>query len=110
MPHQKLGVSAQVRRAVTRIVKPLFLILTDTPFRLSQYLALALSHLEEHELGHLNLCANPPSEGAALGLCNGGDARSLFYETVTSVILPELENVGLSAKKAWELRTLTRER
>jgi hypothetical protein len=75
--------------------------------RVGDYLAVAFAHLEEHELAHLNPNAAPPPEGACLGLCNGKDARVLFYDTVTDVIVPGLEAIGLPGKKAWNERALT---
>ncbi len=76
-----------------------------TRVRLGDYLAVALAHLESHELAHLNPHASPPEEGAHLGLCNGSDARTLFYSTVIEVILPGLEAHGLPARAAWEMRS-----
>jgi hypothetical protein len=64
--------------------------------RLDAYLVVALAHLEAHELAHINASACPPAEGVALGLCNGSDARGLFYDTVTSVIV--------HAQDAWARR------
>ena len=72
--------------------------------RLGVYLRVAFGHLEAHELAHLATDACPPPEGAALGLCNGDDARSLFFATVTDVIVPRLEEMGLSAAHAWATR------
>jgi hypothetical protein len=72
--------------------------------RLSLYLRLALRHLEQHELAHLPLASQPPAAGAALGLCNGADARVLFYQTVEEAILPPLEALGLAARDAWGTR------
>lgn len=72
--------------------------------RLSEYLRVAFAHLEEHELAHLPIAADPPSEGASLGLCSGKDARELFYETISSAILPPLDALGLGATQAWEGR------
>ncbi len=89
-------------RLAGRLVKQLD---QDAIARLGEYLAVALAHLEEHELAHLNPHASPPPEGASLGLCNGSDARSLFYATVFEVILPGLEAMGLPAYQAWEKRT-----
>ncbi len=71
--------------------------------RLGVYLGVALRHLEEHELAHLPLSA-PPPHGSVLGLCNGAEARVLFYETIEQVILPGLEALGLPARKAWRER------
>lgn len=72
--------------------------------RLSLYLRVALRHLERHELLHLPLASTPPVAGAALGLCSGADARTLFYETVSAAILPRLEACGLAANDAWQAR------
>jgi hypothetical protein len=72
--------------------------------RLSRYLRVAFGHLEEHELRHLPVGCSFPAEGAAIGLCNGSDARLLFYETVAEVIVPRLEAMGLSASDAWRQR------
>jgi hypothetical protein len=63
--------------------------------RLGAYLEVALRHVERHELDHLPLASCPPPEGAALGLCSGRDARTLFYETVREVILPGLAGLGV---------------
>jgi len=73
----------------------------DTRARLRDYLEVAFDHLERHELSHLDARSAPPPEGAALGLCNGRDARELFYATVRTVILPRLEAHGLAATYAW---------
>lgn len=76
----------------------------ELPNRLAQYLRHAFGHLEVHELAHLPLEANPPPEGAALGLCSGRAARALFYATVEGIIIPSLESHGIPAKWAWEHR------
>jgi hypothetical protein len=52
-------------------------------------------------MAHLPL-TSPPREGARLGLCNGADARTLFYETITMVILPRLDSLGLRGTAAWD--------
>ncbi len=77
---------------------------SDARRRLSRYLAVAFAHLEAHELSHLPADLAPPPEGVAHGLCSGADARVLFYETVTEVVVPQLEACGLAAKSAWEAR------
>ena len=72
--------------------------------RLSGYLAIAFAHVEAHELAHLPDSYDPPVEGHALGLCRGRDARRLLYDTIDEVMIPGLERVGLSARRAFALR------
>ncbi|TNE85176.1 MAG: ferritin-like domain-containing protein [Deltaproteobacteria bacterium] len=72
--------------------------------RLGEYLAVALGHLEVHELAHLPEDAVWPEGANTWGLCSGLDARALFYETVEGVILPGLERMGLPANRAWAER------
>ncbi len=69
--------------------------------RLERYLAVALAHLERHELAHLPLAAVRRPGGDALGLCSGAEARELFYATVERAIVPGLERLGLGAGAAW---------
>lgn len=73
--------------------------------RLADYLRVAFSHLEQHELRHLPVEARWPEQGAAIGLCNGSDARALFYSTVEQVIIPGLEAHGIAAGRAWAERS-----
>ena len=88
-----------------RVVQELLPQLDNTArARRSLYLRVALRHLELHELAHLPLSSTPPPEGVTLGLCNGPDARTLFYTTVTEAILPPLEALGLNAQDAWTAR------
>lgn len=63
--------------------------------RTARYLDVALAALETHELAHLPN-NRFPEEGKQLGLCDGGDARDLFFATVDEVILPGLARFGLS--------------
>jgi len=72
--------------------------------RLSAYLAVAFAHFEKHELAHLPADYDPPSEGAALGLCKGRHARELLYQAIAEVMIPGLSAVGLDAERAWQLR------
>jgi hypothetical protein len=76
----------------------------STKQRLGRYLEVAFGHLERHELAHLPADAAPPAHGVAFGLCSGSDARVLFYEAVTEVIVPGLEAHGLAAARAWAAR------
>ncbi|MFT5586043.1 MAG: hypothetical protein ACI9VR_003639 [Cognaticolwellia sp.] len=74
---------------------------------LNEYLLLAFAHLEQHELAHLPEGAR--ATGPELGLCDGRDARELFYAAVQNVIVPGLDSHGLSASWAWENRALALE-
>ncbi len=71
--------------------------------RLADYLVVAFEHLVEHELSHLPLGPSPPPEGVQYGLCSGKDARTLFFDTVETVIVPGLEAHGIPAGRAWEV-------
>lgn len=69
--------------------------------RLAAYLEVAFAHVEAHELSHLPVVAALPEGAESLGLCNGIEARGLFYATVEEVIVPRLEALGLAAARAW---------
>lgn len=71
---------------------------------IERYLPYAFGALESHELAHLPVGSTPPEAGKAYGLCSGKDARTLFFETVLEVIVPELEQRGLRASRAWTER------
>lgn len=79
----------------------------DLKERLGEYLTVAFGHLETHELKHLPLSSTPPTEGAQFGLCNGREARALFYATVEGIIVPNLEALGIPAQWAWTNRVGT---
>lgn len=72
--------------------------------RLGAYLAVAFAHLEAHELAHLPLTGPLPEGSEAAGVCDGADARALFHATVTEVLVPQLEALGLPAERAWRAR------
>jgi hypothetical protein len=71
---------------------------------LGDYLEVAFAHLEAHELAHLPLASRPPSDGPIYGLCDGADARALFFATIADVVVPGLEAHGLPAARAWRNR------
>ena len=76
----------------------------DLRRRLGDYLPVAFVHLMTYELAHLPVQSAPPSDTVeGYGVCNGRDARALFYDTVESVIVPELEARGLAGKASWEV-------
>jgi hypothetical protein len=72
--------------------------------RLGDYLRVAFAHLERHEREHLPANARFPKGAAAYGLCDGEDARALFYDTVREIIVPRLESHGIPAAAAWRGR------
>ena len=72
--------------------------------RLGAYLRVAFAHLERHELTHLPESSRFPEGASAYGLCDGADARALFYDTVRDVIVPRLEEHGVPAAAAWKAR------
>jgi hypothetical protein len=71
---------------------------------LGEYLRLAFAELEAHELAHLPAGFIMPPGGEVYGLCDGAQARELFYATVEQVIVPGLEAHGLPARRAWTTR------
>jgi hypothetical protein len=72
--------------------------------RLGDYLPVAFLHLLHYELAHLPVQATPPSDIVeGYGVCNGRDARALFYDTIATVIVPELEARGLPGEAAWSV-------
>jgi hypothetical protein len=76
----------------------------DERAAVARYLPRALAHLEDHELAHIPIETAWPAEASVYGLCDGADARTLFYETVNEVIVPQLEAHGLPAARAWQTR------
>ena len=72
---------------------------------IARYLPVAFAAVETHELAHIPVRTQWPSAAAAYGLCDGGDARTLVYETFTEVIVPRLEDHGLPATRAWNERS-----
>lgn len=69
--------------------------------RLSRYLVDALAHQVVHEVPKLPVLGALPAHAAAAGVCDGGFARQVFFETVETVIVPGLEQAGLDARGAW---------
>ena len=70
--------------------------------RLGDYLPVAFLHLLDYELDHLPVHATAPSDAVeGFGVCNGSDARALFYDTITNAIVPELQARGLPGEAAW---------
>lgn len=70
--------------------------------RLGDYLVAAFRDLREYELAHLPPTAAPSDLARAYGVCDGHEARALFFSTVHTVIIPGLEFYGIPAAAAWE--------
>jgi len=69
--------------------------------RLNRYLVVAFRHLVAHELAHLPVGAAPSEQAAEVGVCDGDEARIIFFDTVHNVIIPRLEALGFAAQDAW---------
>lgn len=69
--------------------------------RLDAYLVVALRHQIEFEVPKLPIHAGLRPAVAKAGVCDGGFARGLFYDTVDQVIVPQLEAAGLAGRAAW---------
>jgi hypothetical protein len=69
--------------------------------RLGDYLEVAMRHLVAHELAHLPHGPAPTAAAQDVGVCDGAEARALFFDTVSEVIVPRLEQLGLPARACW---------
>lgn len=78
--------------------------------RIAQYLPVAFGYLEASENTFLPIGHDRSKELSlqreALGLCEGEEARSLFVETVETVVVPKLEAMGLGAEEGWRRRVV----
>ncbi|MCB9737818.1 MAG: ferritin-like domain-containing protein [Deltaproteobacteria bacterium] len=74
--------------------------------RLDAWLRLAFGHVEAHELRELAAGPSPSRAATDVGVCDGDQARRLFYDTVRDVIVPGLERRGLRAGWAWAHRVV----
>ena len=76
----------------------------DEPMRerLGEYLVVAFRHLVEYELDHLP--ARKPMSVAVtrVGVCDGLEARNLFFDTIEDVIVPGLQAQGIDGQAAWQ--------
>lgn len=70
--------------------------------RLNRYLAVAFRHLLAHELAHLPEGPAPSQQAEAVGVCDGSEGRALFFDTVTTIIVPRLQALGFDAATAWQ--------
>lgn len=70
--------------------------------RLDRYLVDALAHQVVYEIPKLGGVSCPVDALSQAGVCDGGFARSLFVDTIETVIVPGLAKAGLAAEPAWE--------
>ena len=69
--------------------------------RLDRYLVDALRHQMRYELPKLPVNLGLRADVARAGVCDGLEARGLFFDTVETVIVPGLEKAGLRGGVAW---------
>jgi hypothetical protein len=69
--------------------------------RLSAYLETALAHQIAYEIPKLPLHRGLRPEVAAAGVCDGAEAQALFYDTLSLIVVPQLDALGLHASTAW---------
>ncbi len=69
--------------------------------RLSDYLVDALLHQLEYEIPKLPVNIGLRAEVGLAGVCDGSQARALFFDTIETVIVPKLCEAGLDAERAW---------
>jgi len=80
----------------------------DARVRTNTWLRTAFRYLEREEMLEVP-DVRPPSDelreqGLALGVCDNGATRALFYDTIREAILPGLEALGFAAHEAWRQR------
>lgn len=69
--------------------------------RTSRYLVDALRHQIAWEVPKLPVHLGLRSELAKAGVCDGAQARELFFATIGEVVVPQLQAAGLDARAAW---------
>jgi len=75
--------------------------------RTIEYLYVALAYYEKCMVDATPFASIPPiilAEARSIGFADCRESRALFYETMESVIIPQLEEIGLPARKAWDAR------
>lgn len=77
----------------------------DARRRTSAYLRVAFAYLVARELPLLPV--SPPLPDAdvrareSAGLCSGDTARGIFFDTLATVVVPQLDALGFDARAAW---------
>jgi hypothetical protein len=75
--------------------------------KLNVYLPTALSYFETRMLEAMPVADIPDeilADARKLGFSESRRARSLLYETIEQVIVPNLDSIGLAAQQAWDER------
>jgi hypothetical protein len=73
----------------------------DARARIEAYLVDAFAHQVRYEVPKLPVQDVASPAAARAGVCDGAFARSIFVDTVETVIVPGLERAGLRAAPAW---------
>jgi hypothetical protein len=73
----------------------------DARARTSRYLVDALRHQIAWEVPKLPVNLGLRAELAMAGVCDGAQARELFFATIGEVVVPQLEAAGLDGRAAW---------
>ncbi|MCB9679337.1 MAG: ferritin-like domain-containing protein [Alphaproteobacteria bacterium] len=73
----------------------------DARARLDRYLVDAFAHQVVYEVPKLGGIRAPREALADAGVCDGDFAKSLFVDTIETVIVPGLASAGLDAPTAW---------
>lgn len=69
--------------------------------RLGAYLIDAFEHQIRFEIPKLPVLPQRRDELAQVGVCDGGGARALFFDTLATIVVPGLASVGLPAAQAY---------
>lgn len=75
----------------------------DATARTNRYLVDALRHQIAWEVPKLPVNLGLRAEVAKAGVCDGSAARALFFDTLETVVVPQLEAAGLEAAEAWRV-------
>lgn len=70
---------------------------THQRIKLDVYIPVAIRHLIDFELDHLSPAPPPSPAAAAVGVCDGRNARQILFETIERVIVPGLQRHGFLA-------------
>jgi hypothetical protein len=76
--------------------------------RTNEYIGVALAYYERCILDAARPANFDPGllrEARALGFADGGECREIIYASLESVVIPQLDEIGLAATRAWNARS-----